>query len=167
MKCLSLLALTAAAFLVAPGCKKDQVSPQPTTLTTEQQLADKTWAMTSATVSPSRQTANGTTVNDVFPFPYVPSCRQDDTQQFVTGGVFKVDEGLTKCEATDPQTVTGTWTSATSGANTTVTVVIGDTTLHFNVLSVSDTSLQLDTQDDLFHIGTGTSVTYTLTFKKK
>jgi len=165
MKRLPLLTLAAAVLLIAPACKKDQTAPQPTTPTTEQQLADKTWAMTSATPSPSLQTTNGTTVTDVF--PYVPSCTQDDTQQFVSGGVFKADEGATKCDGADPQTVTGTWTSATSGASTTLTVVISGTTLHFKVLSVSDTSLQLSTQDDFFHIGTGTNVTYTLTFKKK
>ncbi len=164
MKRLTLLACTAASLLLTAACKKDQTTPQPTTPTPEQQLVDKTWVLTGVTVDPGLQTTTGTTVTNIYQF--IPACTKDDTQQFLTGGVFKSDEGATKCDPSDPQTVTGSWALAKSGNDTSLTMTVSGTTLHMKVLTLSDTQLQVSTQEDVFGIGT-TANTYTLTYAKK
>ena len=178
MQRFTLLALTAAALLVAPSCKKDQVTPQSSVQslpqpqpqpqpqpTTEQLVTDKLWLITGVTVNPGLSTNTGATVTNLY--PYIPACTKDDTQQFVSGGVFKIDEGTSKCDANDPQTTTGTWTAAKSGSDTILKATVNGGTLHLKVLSISDTQLQVSTQDDVFGIGTGTSNTYTLTYSKQ
>ena len=175
MKRFTLLALTAATLLIAPACKKDSVTPTtqgttspqstPTPPAAEQQLADKVWVLTAVSVNPALSTNTGAAVTDLY--PYIPACTKDDTEQFVSGGVLKLDEGATKCDANDPQTVTGTWTAAKSGNDTVLHATVNGGTLHLKVLSVSSTQLQVSTQDDVFGIGTGTANTYTLTYAKK
>lgn len=164
MKHIALLALAAATLLLAPSCKKDQNTPAPPP-TTEQQLADKVWLVTAVTASPGLRDGNGNIVTDLY--SYIPACTQDDTQQFVTGGVLKVDEGPTKCDASDPQTATGTWSASKSGSDTILTATAAGSTVHLNVLSVNDTQMKVSTQDDIFGLGTGTTTTYTLTYTKK
>lgn len=173
MKRFSLLACTAAALLLTAACKKDQLAPQSTTGTPtstptptpspDQELTGKTWLMTGATVDPGLQTSNGTTVTNIYPF--VPSCTKDDTQQFLTGGVYKSDEGATKCDPQDPQTTTGNWAMAQSGSDTTLKITVNGGTLHLKVVSLTATQLQVTTQDDVFGLGT-TANTYTLTYTK-
>jgi hypothetical protein len=156
------IAALALASLLATACKKDsENTPQPKTT---EQLLTANWRMTALTSNPGLQTNTGTTVTDIYPF--VPSCTKDDIMQFLAGGQFKADEGATKCDGNDPQTLTGTWTSAKSGNDTNVNVTVGSSTLHFKVLEVSDTQLKMMTNDDLLGIGT-TSVAYTATYTKQ
>ena len=165
MKRFAILALSAATLL-ATACTKDKENtPQPQPKTTEQLLSANVWRMTGLTANPGLQTSTGTTVTDIYPF--IPSCTKDDTQQFVAGGQFKMDEGSSKCDGSDPQTTTGTWTAAKSGTDTNVTVNMGGGTLHLKVLEVTDTQLKVSSNDDVFGIGTGNSVTYTMTYAKQ
>ncbi|MBF9141927.1 lipocalin family protein [Hymenobacter properus] len=165
MKRFALLALSAATLL-ATACKKDsENTPAPQPKTTEQLLSANVWRMTAITANPGLQTSTGAIVTDIYPF--VPNCTKDDTQQFVASGQFKMDEGASKCDTNDPQTTTGTWTSAKSGNDTNVNVTVSGGTLHLKVLEVSDTQLKVVTNDDVFGIGTGTSVAYTLTYTKQ
>ena len=163
MKRFAILALSAATLL-ATACSKDKENtPQPKT--TEQLLSANVWHMTALTANPGLQTGTGTTVTDIYPF--VPGCTQDDTHQFVAGGQFKSDEGVSKCDPSDAQTVTGTWSFVKTGNDNGVNILLNGNQLRFKVLEVSATQLKMVTNDDVFGVGTGTSVAYTLTYTKQ
>ncbi|MBF9219825.1 hypothetical protein [Hymenobacter ruricola] len=162
MKRIALFALTAATLLAAACTKDKEKAPQPKT--PEQLLSANVWHMTALTANPGLQTTGGTTVTDIYPF--IPACTKDDTQEFAAGGQFKSDEGASKCDPSDQQTVTGTWSFVKTGNDNGVNVLVNGNQIRFKVLNVTDTQLQMSTADDLFGIGSGTSVTYTLTYTK-
>ena len=153
----------ALASLLATACTKDKETPKPAP-TTEQMLSANTWHMTAVTANPGLQSNTGAIVTNIYPF--IPSCTKDDTQQFVTGGQFRADEGVSKCDASDPQTVTGNWSTSKSGSDTSVNIVVNGSTLQFKLVSLNDSELKMSTTDDIFGIGTGSDVTYTLTYTK-
>jgi hypothetical protein len=164
MKRFSLLAL-AAASLLATACKKDAETPKPAAPTTEQLLSAHTWRMTALTADPGVQLTSGGKVTNIYPF--IDDCTTDDTQQFVAGGQFKADEGASKCNPADAQTVTGTWATAKTGNDTNLTITVSGNTLHLKVLELSDAVLKMSTNEDIYDIGTGSTVTYTMTYSKQ
>lgn len=82
-----------AAIAVLGSCKKDDAAADNTALLT----AGK-WKLTAETTA---------TVNS---YGNYEACEKDNTYAFGTDGKVTIDEGATKCAATDPQTsATGTW----------------------------------------------------------
>lgn len=76
-------------------CKKSSSSkPKPELLT------QTTWKFSAATV-------NGTDASN-----YIDACQKDNIYTFVTNGTGNVDEGATKCDPGDPQTIPFTWNFA-------------------------------------------------------
>ena len=127
---LGLLALS----LVFTGCKKDKKEdPSPTAL-----LTNKNWVLTAETVDPPLP-FGGTTITDVY--AQLSACSKDDISKFTTPNVYTVDQGATKCNASDPQTVTGTW--VLSSDQKTVTTTDASGTISFTILSLTSSELKV------------------------
>lgn len=150
----SLLSLT----LLFSSCSKDKDDEQsPKTAL----LTSSAWKMTAYTVEPGFPTFDNEgnitgSTNDIFAM--LENCEKDDTHKFNADKSLITDEGLTKCESSDPQKINGTWsfnvdeTSLTiteEGESMTVTIV----ELTQSVLKIKST----ETEE-------GMTFTYTITF---
>ena len=92
-----LFVLVAANFFIFSSCHKSDSTPPPAPKTKTQLITQGTWKFKSATVGGS---------------PYTfPSCQTDNILSFGTAGsgTGTVDEGVTKCNAGDPQINNFTW----------------------------------------------------------
>lgn len=105
MKMIRILSLTALCALAFVACKKDD------DVTKTEMLAGGKWTLTSLTVSPAI-VIGGTSFTDLF--STYPACSKDDFQTFATDGTYTYDEGATKCDPSDVQTDTGTWSFNTA-----------------------------------------------------
>ena len=95
-------------------------------------LAKATWKFSSATVA-------GINVSGSL-----QSCQKDNTMVFQVNGNGTLDEGPTKCNAADPQSVPFTWNFASSESMLHVSAILftGGSS-DFTVVSISDTQLVL------------------------
>lgn len=50
------------------------------------------------------------------PFSVIPTCKKDDLYRFETNGTFKLIEGITKCNPSDPDTLFGSWSFNSSAS---------------------------------------------------
>jgi hypothetical protein len=91
--------LSSLIVLLIASCSKD---PDPTPKTKTQLLTQSTWKFKSATV-------NGADASS-----QLQACQKDNIYTFVAAGTGTVDEGPTKCNSGDPQTVPFTWNFASS-----------------------------------------------------
>ncbi|MBC6991985.1 MULTISPECIES: hypothetical protein [Hymenobacter] len=98
------LALFCALILVACGDKKTKEEPKPLDVKTETLVA-RSWRV-SADVTVTTQNGTTTTVDN---YAVYPACAKDDFIQFKDDKTMIVDEGPTKCAASDPQRQTGVW----------------------------------------------------------
>ena len=105
MKKQLLFLLSLTAFLLI-SCEEDN---PPTPKTKTQLLTQGTWRFSAAT-------ANGSDASG-----FLQACQKDNIYTFVSGGTGTVDEGASKCNASDPQTSSLTWNFAS-----------GETILHIS-----------------------------------
>lgn len=157
MKKISFLVTALTVISVAfTSCKKDDGDDEPVKTpekTTAEKLTLGGWITTSGTVTPP---LFGT--SDWFA-EYAP-CEKDDVTTFKAGGVLTLDEGATKCNASDPQVYsTGTWSLAAD--NKTITVTEDGSTYTYVIQSITETSMTV-TQTEVF---SGTTYTSTISFK--
>lgn len=97
--------LIIASFLVL-GCTKEEAAKTNTELLTNG--SQKVWIIKSITSDPAYPLGNGIFVTDVF--AKNPACFNDDLHVYKADKTYALEEGLTKCVATDPQVWdTGTW----------------------------------------------------------
>jgi hypothetical protein len=86
---------------------------------------------------------NGTGDFDV-PAGYIEDCQKDNTLSFSANGTGVVDEGATKCNTADPQSVPFTWTFTT---NETVlnfsAAVFAGAAGDYKIVSLTETELKL------------------------
>lgn len=124
----SVLALSLIALLAFSGCQKDDPPPPPT----KTELISRDWKATAMTA--------------VFPAPIgtvdalaqLQACERDNIIKVKADGTYIVDEGATKCNPADPQTVeTGNWVFA---SNETKLTIMGET---WDIVSLSATTLVL------------------------
>ncbi len=105
MRKLTLLFLAFSMAALISSCKKDDDNtPAPTNnsggnnLTKTEMLTAKKWKITALTVG-----------GQDF-FTLFDDCDKDDTHEFKTDGTYINDEGATKCDPSDPQTIsTSNW----------------------------------------------------------
>lgn len=90
-------------------------------------------------------------------FNIIPACGQDDLLKFLAGNVLVSDDGATKCDPLDPQTITGTWSY---DANAKKIVMAVPDPINFFVLELTPTTLR---GTHTYDIG-GTTYTYNSTF---
>ena len=105
-KTFSTLAL--ALLLLSLGCKKDndkQNQSRMDLITTGQ------WKIIALTLVPGSDIdGDGDIDTDIF--QDFDICEKDDYYIFHSNGIFDVDEGASKCDASDPQVVSGDWSFA-------------------------------------------------------
>jgi len=144
------------------ACKKDKKEdPKPKTKT--ELLTNKNWKLVASTVDPAFP-ANNTLYTNLFTI--LRDCYKDNLLRFETPNVFKYDEGPTKCNATDTQTHTGTWTFNLDETKITTTFTSGGNTSSttYDVLELSDGTLKVSYIDQL---GTTTNFVVTDTYSKQ
>ena len=130
------LIIAATTSLVFDGCKKKDDDPP----TKTELLTNKNWKVTALTSDPA-VSINGVLVTNVF--NQFNGCQKDDLFRFSTNGIYTFDEGGTKCNTNDPQTITGTW--AFNANQTIVSVTQGGNTTSYNLESLNETTMKANT----------------------
>jgi hypothetical protein len=141
------------------SCDKDK---DPKAKSKEDLLTDKRWKTTALTVNPGFVNPNnGAIITDLFN-QFYSDCSKDDYVQFMKNGQYISDQGATRCDATDPQTETGTWVF--NGDKTKVTITSGGESYTADVLELTDNTakLQYTLRDD----DSGTNYTFSETLTK-
>jgi hypothetical protein len=90
------------------GCKKDDSSSSGGS-TNATLISQQSWKFNNAGLDPDK---NGTIDMDVS--SQIPTCVTDNSVSFSTNGSGVSDEGATKCNTADPQTVPFTWSFASN-----------------------------------------------------
>ena len=128
--------MVAVSAIIFNGCKKKD-DPEPTKT---ELLTGKNWKVTALTSDPAVD-INGVLVTNVY--NQMDQCSKDDLDRFESNGIYKFDEGLTKCNVNDPQTVTGTWSFNSN--QTIITVTVNGNTSSFNVESIGESTMKANT----------------------
>lgn len=121
-------------------------------------LTGAKWKISSHTVTPGVDEGDGILVTNLM----TPdaACVHDDFTQYTANGKWSVDEGATKCDASDPQIETGTWKFNAAGDSLTITSDLDAVSLHGKIESLTASQLRLslvgDWDDDIDHIETMT-----------
>ena len=135
------------------SCKKDDSSSPGTTNNTTI-LAQQSWKFNNAGLDPNK---DGTIDQDVS--SQVPACLKDNSVTFSTDGSGTVDEGATKCNTSDPQTLPFTWSFA---SNETLININGNAIAgkggQYKVVALSSTQLSLSKDTTVAIIGATTFV---------
>lgn len=120
-----------SSIVLVSACSKDDDSTGggATPATNTSKLCNKNWKIVSFVLDGVNITSQ------------IPACDLDDFTRFSTDGNYVNDEGPTKCDPADPQTIPGTWEWA---ANESKLVTDGDTT---NVITNSGSVLRLGYDD--------------------
>ncbi len=120
------------------SCNKDK---DPKAKSKEDLLAEKKWKTTALTINPGIvHPITGATVTDLYTQIY-KDCNRDDYVQFMKNGQYISDQGTTRCDATDPQTETGTWVF--NGDKTKVTITSGGESYTADILELTDNTVKL------------------------
>jgi len=148
MKKLNLYLMVVLFSLSLFSCKKDEK-------TAKENIIGK-WMMTAMTISPAQ---NG--VTDMF--SSMDACGKDDLTIFNADGTITNDEGVIKCNASDPQTSSGgTWALSADGKSVTITSP-GQAAQVATIVTLSSTSLVVKTT----MVEGGVTYTMTITLVKK
>ena len=91
------------------SCDKDDSSSPGTTTSNTTILAQQSWKFNNAGLDPNK---DGTIDTDVS--SQVLACLKDNSVTFAANGSGTVDEGATKCNTADPQTLPFTWSFASN-----------------------------------------------------
>lgn len=144
------LALLSVAFT---SCKKDDKDNEPDKTSL---LTDKSWKMTAATVDPAIDWfGSGTKVTNVY--AQFPACVKDDLVIFKKNGTVNFDEGATKCEPNDAQTVNALW--SLNPAETIISITQTGETESWKILELTNSKLVVEYEEyDEFE-----GITYTVT----
>ena len=144
-----ILASLALALFNFNCSKKDDITGK-----TNTELIIGDWKITGITFSPAYD-YDGDGFKETNAFNKMEACEKDDVISFLTGGVWKHDEGALKCDPSDPQTTTGVWSLST---NQTTLNIDGDL---MEIKFLSNTSLTLESA----FTELGVTYTQTITFK--
>lgn len=101
MKTLKLTAIIILGLVIA-SCSKEETKTTTTNTDKTALLCGKAYSVTAFTL----QIGGGTPMDY---YAQMESCEKDNTLTFNTNGTTLEDEGATKCDPDDPQTVPGTW----------------------------------------------------------
>ncbi len=143
-----LLAIFSFVFF---SCKKDDSSSPGTTTSNTTILAQQSWKFNNAGLDPNK---DGTIDTDVSGF--VSACLKDNTVSFAANGSGTSDEGLTKCNSADPQSIPFTWSFA---SNETLININGNAVAgkggQYKIVSLTNTNFSLS--KDTVYLGTSTT----------
>lgn len=143
--------------LLFSSCKKDEEELSPKT----ELLTNSAWKMTAYTVDPGFPTFDNEgnitgSTNGIFVL--LDDCEKDDTHKFNTDKSLVTDEGMTRCDSSDPQKTNGTWTFNTD--ETTLTITEEGESQIVTILELTAGVLQLQSTES----SDGMTVTFTITF---
>jgi len=132
---LSLLSIT---FLFS-ACKKDDEAITKTDL-----LTSGSWKMTALTIDPAFPTFDNEgnitgSTNDLFAM--MEDCSKDNIYSFNTDKTLSLDEGASKCDNSDPQKSTGSWSF--NSDETTLTITIEEYPETMIILELTDKDIKL------------------------
>lgn len=132
------------AYVVAPGLAAPATQPATVTTNTTTNLpilnlpvtrtfllTSRNWRITGATGTSGSQTIDF--------YPNIPACQRDNFFRFNFNKTYIVDEGPTKCSASDPQTSTSTWDFASNETK----LVLGPQSTTYDILQLTSTTLQI------------------------
>lgn len=144
---LFLLGIFSLAFF---SCKKDDSSSQNNNTKTDF-LVQQSWKFNNAGLDPDK---NGTIDLDVS--NQIPGCLTDNSVSFATGNIGVSDEGSTKCNATDPQTVPFGWSFTNNETMISITGnAIAGKSGEFKIITLNNTQFTLS--KDTVVLGTQTA----------
>ncbi len=97
------------AVLIAASCKKDKDNNTNTAKTKTELITSGAWKRTALTSNPAYDwNANGVFDTNILNTMF--SCEKDNFDTYKTNGIMETNEGASKCNPSDPQTWTATWT---------------------------------------------------------
>jgi hypothetical protein len=137
MKAFSFLTFFGSLLLLG-SCQKDDGGAAPKTKT--ELISSTSWKYNDAKID----TDNNGTGDLALPAGFVEACQTDNTIVFANSGSGTVDEGGTKCDQADPQTIPFTWNFGTNETvinfSSAVFVGVGG---DFKIISLTETELVL------------------------
>jgi hypothetical protein len=141
MKALSLFAFL-FSLLVLGGCQKDDSSGS-TPKTKTELITSSSWKYNDAKIDAD----NNGTGDQPIPAGFVEACQLDNTITFTSNGSGSIDEGPTKCDAADPQSLPFTWSFTSNETiinfSSAVFAGIGG---DFKIVSLTETELIISQQ---------------------
>ncbi|HEY0434027.1 MAG TPA: lipocalin family protein [Chitinophagaceae bacterium] len=147
MKSIYTLCIACSVLLTFAGCKKSSDS-KPKTKT--EIISQSSWKIDNAKVSGIDVTSS------------LDACEIDNILTFSSNGTGTLDEGATKCDASDPQSNPFSWNFASNETMLHIsTVVISGGSSDFTIVTLNDTQLVLSQDVDI----SGTTQTATISFK--
>ena len=142
------LLFSCCAALVLFSCKKDEKSKTKTEL-----LSNGSWHVTAYTVDPPIDwDGDGTDESNVY--PVIEQCIKDDHTTFFANGTGELDEGSTKCDPNDPQTIPLSWEFDQSESQLTVE------SIQYQIESLTESQMVLKEIEVISSV----TVTHTVTF---
>lgn len=127
---LSLLLIALACIVVSCSKDDDDDDNGSSNLTNTSKLCNKNWKLISIKQS------------GVELISLLDTCERDNLTRFNTDSTYTDDEGPSKCDPADPQTLSGTWTWADNE-----TKLVLDSTDTSTVLSLTPSRLKLSLAD--------------------
>lgn len=122
------------------GCKKDD-DEEPKPKTKSELLTGPNWRVSAIT---NKIGANPPT--DLY--ARQPSCSKDDFYKFTPEKIFRLDEGATKCNTSNPQTTENAWDITADGGILLLFERKGSTEANlYEVVELSDTKLTIRQSD--------------------
>ncbi|WP_317897638.1 hypothetical protein [Aurantibacillus circumpalustris] len=143
--------------IAAKGCEAKSVTYTITYASATSRLTDKNFKLSAYTINPALPGYG----SDIY--SQLPSCSQDDLIRFNANYTVTNDEGLTKCNASDPQTKSdGSW--AWNNTETILTISEpGSNTVSWNIITNDGTTLQASFSE----VYNGVNYTYMITWIKQ
>jgi hypothetical protein len=130
-------------------CNKDE-EPKTTS-----ELLIGTWSLTAEVYTPTINFGSGP-VTDYY--PYYENCEKDNVIIFKANSEGEFNEGATKCDAADPQTVPFLWTLQNNNTKLSISAIVT-----MDILQLDDTTLKLKYPFDF----SGVNYTITETYVRK
>jgi hypothetical protein len=174
-KIISLYGLSLAVLLSAvllTNCKKDTPAPEPEPTpaptpppppTNTEKLTGKNFKLTALTVNPGLN-VSGTVITDLYT-NLMEACEKDNLLSFTADGKYKEDEAGSKCDPTDPQVVTGTWSF--NSTESIVTLKADGATLADNLNIVTNDGTTLKFTSEATDPNTSIKYVFTYTYTKQ
>jgi len=142
------LLFSCCTALVLFSCKKDEKSK-----TKAELLSNGSWHVTAYTVDPPIDwDGDGTDESNVYPL--IEQCIKDDHTTFFANGTGELDEGPTKCDPNDPQTIPLSWEFDQSESQLTVQ------SIQYQIESLTESQMVLKE----IEVVSSVTVTHTVTF---
>lgn len=149
MKSLLLLSSLALTGMFA-SCSDDKKEDPTPTKTDSELLMAKTWTQTAET-----ETMGTAAPIDTYTNGY-EACEKDNTLKFLAGNILTFDQGATKCDPDDAQSISGNWALT----DKTLTMVVFSFGGQATIQELTDSKMVLSTSETVNGTTTITRSTY-------